>query len=249
MCNCIPGAIYCVRPASSASATCSDRDCQQCETLQYYFDNVDSVINQQERITMLFMTGTHTVYISSTSGIVNITSPVVNILGKANVTIMAAYNKKKVCAVYFNNTNFSIENLTMMNWPDMWIFAANTVLKDCIFTHDRGIGMINGSTISIKNCVFQNIGVKSIVLVNIPNVVLEDFHVQSSFVDVENSTVSIGGDSEFITCTDDMAILSKSSTITLLGNVLFADNSGTNGGALFMHSSTLIIEADVNVTS
>ena len=152
--------------------------------------------------------------------------------------------------LYFKNTNISIENLTMMNWPDMWIIAKNIMLKDCTFLDDRGVGIINGTTALIKNCIFQNIGFKSIVLLNTTKIILEDFHMQSSFADIVNSTVLIGGDSEFIACTDDsgIAIFSKSSNITLSGNVLFVDNIGMDGGALFMHSSTLTVEADANVT-
>ena len=249
ICNSTPVEIvYCVRPASSsASGPCPDPVCERCQTLQYYFDNIDSTINQLERITMLFLSGIHAVQVN---GIITITSADMNISGKAYVTVNATYNRgDKHCAVYFNNTNLTIENLEMLNWPDVWIFGANyTMLKNCTFINDRGIGMINGTTMSIKNCVFQDIGFKSILFVNMPKIVLEDFHLESSFVYVENSTVVIGGNSEFVACTDDMAILSKSSIIVLSGSIAFANNSGTNGGALFMYSSILTVEVDGNVT-
>ena len=243
-----PETIYCVRPAGSSASSmpCPDPVCQYCETLQYYFDNVDSVINQRERLTMLFMSGIHIVQINVN---VSITPAAMNISGEANVTVNATYHDTEL-VVYFNGTKYlSIENLAMMNWPDVWIFAANyTMLKNCLFVNDRGIGMINGTTVSIENSVFQNIGFNSIVFVNIFKIVLEDFHLQSSFVYIENSTIVVGGNSDFIACTDDMAVLSKSSTIILLGSIVFANNSGTNGGALFMYSSTLTIDINGNVT-
>ena len=51
--------VFCVKPSQPSTAKCPSHGCQQCETLQYYFENMNATINQQENVTMIFMGGTH----------------------------------------------------------------------------------------------------------------------------------------------------------------------------------------------
>ena len=86
------GVTYCVKPTPTGS--CLSHDCQQCETLQYYFDSVDKTINQQNNVTLLFVTGSHMVYINRT---VTIRAQSVSMAGINNAAIII------LCLLYLDH--------------------------------------------------------------------------------------------------------------------------------------------------
>ena len=105
--------IYCAKPTTDAS--CPGDDCQQCETIQYYFDNANRTINQQNNVTMILMTGTHSYTISNEQ--INITAPILHLRGeRQNVTLSMCCDTIGQCGINISSTDVSIENLELMNF-------------------------------------------------------------------------------------------------------------------------------------
>ena len=67
---------YYVKPSQSSSPVSCPTG-QLCETLQYYLNDVDSMINQQEDVTMIFLEGNHTRWLYTQPLSVQITTPVI----------------------------------------------------------------------------------------------------------------------------------------------------------------------------
>ena len=59
--------VFCVKPSQPSTAKCPSHGCQQCETLQYYFENMDATITWQENVTMIFMGGTHEIVVNDSN--------------------------------------------------------------------------------------------------------------------------------------------------------------------------------------
>ena len=142
------GVIYCVKP-NSPTATCSPEDhCQQCQTLQYYFDNVNTTINPEKNATMIFMDGSHRANISSTA---IISAPTLNITAKGKTTtvtlIMQNACQKISCRLTFKSTHLSMDNLKI-----------KTLLKDGRKYNDIRIYaiVINATKVSLHDCTFKS---------------------------------------------------------------------------------------------
>lgn len=139
--------VTCVKPNSTA--TCSTEDhCQHCESLQYYFDNMDTTINQEKNVTMIFMDGSHTVNFSST---VVFSAQTINITVKSPSTTMTVMSVcwKDICKggdLTFNSTYFSMKSFYMtvlvnedqryvrqMDTYAITITAMKVTLQECTF--------------------------------------------------------------------------------------------------------------------
>ena len=81
------GVIYYVKPSQSSQCPNSS---QLCETLQYYLENVDTTLNQQTNVTMIFLTGNHTVVVNSMNAnpIIFIIVSVIRMIGECEDYIM-----------------------------------------------------------------------------------------------------------------------------------------------------------------
>ena len=115
------GVIYCVK--LNSTATCSTEDhCDQCQTLQYYFDNANTTINQKTNVTMLFMDGDHIANFSDFVLTICLSAQTLNLIGKGKptVTLIGAcqnnYIRLSIAgSLTISSTHFSMKNFNMMS--------------------------------------------------------------------------------------------------------------------------------------
>ena len=79
---------YCVIPTENS--TCLDQSCQQCETLEYYIENINETINWHNNVTVIFLSGHHK---TCQSSIVTVTSSTVMMVGESeDVTVQGQHS-------------------------------------------------------------------------------------------------------------------------------------------------------------
>ena len=173
--------IFCVKP--DTTATCSAEDhCQHCESLQYYFDNVDTTINKENNVTMIFMDGSHTVNNNISSPIITVFSAqTLNMTVKAPSTTVTLITicRKEFCEggdiITFNSTYFSMKsfNMTILVNEDgrttqqiynyhIAISALKVSLHECTYRshfpdnipHYVTIDIAHATDVLLKDCVF-----------------------------------------------------------------------------------------------
>ena len=151
------GVTFCVKPTESGS--CPDRGCLKCETLQYYFDNVDETINLYDNVTLVFMSGTHDV---SGDSVITVTD--LHFTGnKHNVAI------RGLCPddyIHEDISTFIVENIEFVNDANYCgdiddsiasPNAKNVFLKKCTFRNSF-VPTFTRLLIA-EDCVFQNVEV------------------------------------------------------------------------------------------
>ena len=160
------GVIYYVKPSQSSRCPNSSLT-QPCEMLQYYFDNVDTTLNQHKNVTMIFLTGNHTVVINSTDAIFIIV-PVIRMIGEhEGITVL--YNAGSFFPVYFlSNVNVvvfknlqlirwfievhSMENLALSEGRDEWLLS-ELVLTNSAF-HNTQLLVLYSFDVRLRDCSF-----------------------------------------------------------------------------------------------
>ena len=111
-------------------------------------------------------------------------------------------------------------------------------------SHASHVNVCDRTKITLEDCTFRHSEIRTF---NTTKVILKDCHLYSSPFFTYNSTTIITGDSDFA-ASDQPAISSYSSNITLSENVSFANNTGSRGGAMHLYSSTLYMAAGANVS-
>ena len=259
------GVTYCVKPNSTAE--CIGDDCQRCETFQYYCDNVDTIINQNKNVTMIFMSGTHTLYLSEET----IKSPTVYLIGRGqNVTVtvvcpdITCSNTDNRWFLDFISDSVSIESLHITGNGFLSIIGASqAMIKNCLFQSSSVVvdtmnavevrvedsAFLNTdlflleTKVMLKTCKFQDINQKGVYIVA-TIAILEDCHLQNSFIKIEvDSQLVIRGGSKLDACTANVI----NSASTLSGKVSFSNNYALGGGAIFLFNSTLNFAADADI--
>ena len=118
------GIVYYVMPTSPNTTNCPG---QPCQTLQYYFENVDTAVNNQKNVTMIFMSGTHTTSV----GFVFITVPIINMTGEGQGVLLNTSSNGdmvEISSLSFDSfTEVSLSNIVTINWEFM-IMNADTPL-------------------------------------------------------------------------------------------------------------------------
>ena len=161
------GVTFCVKPTESGS--CLDRGCQKCETLQYYFDNVNETINLYNNVTLVFMSGTHDVCVHDYLHAIPITTEFLKMTGEnRNVTVIdVCFNYSTIpsdlayCQLAFlrSDSTLFVESITFVNYYCFWFSwhdndkqknAANVILKDCLFRDSS----IMFKTLIAEECTF-----------------------------------------------------------------------------------------------
>ena len=265
----VDGVTYCVK--ESATSRCFDRDCQRCETLQYYFDNVNATINQESNVTMIFMSGTHTVYFSDSDS--NITVPILNMKGEDKDTIIKSiYNTNATVdsLSYIKSTTLRMEGLQILNWLLLVDHAARVELKQCTFLDYSAVQtdhtaevlinecvfqglyssaqIINATEATLKRCKFQGAFVTGVELLDNTKVTFEGCQASNSKINMWNSTVVFEGESTFTDCFAGYIITSFYSRVILSGQFSVVNNTNLHVGATFLYYSELLIAANANVT-
>ena len=268
--------IYCVRPTGTNIDCSNDDRCQKCDVLQYYFDNVDSTINQQINVTLLFMSGVHTVCSSSKSNF-EIEVPVVRMIGDQNTTVTRCKcdDFGNYCKLELRSLNVTIQNIKFKNYdiftlvkyrqtrPLSLIKVENcsfqstyllttmpkaVIADNCTFQRDSTVAINFARNATIKNCVIKDNSYFEFFSVD--SGIFEDSQiVNNSKMFIDESNVTIQGNSEFSGQTIDNVLFCHASTVILSGQILFSNNRAFNGGAMFLYQGTdLRIAMDTNVT-
>ena len=146
------GVTYCIKPNSTSK--CVHHHCQQCETLQYYIDRVDEIFNQQNRITMSFMPGTHLLF---TNGVVRVNVSIVDMVcAEKGRSVMVIGPCKYCCALNFSRTeHLSIENLEIANISVMALYStAKVKLSSCLFQSSQLV-VRGADRMVLEDCTFR----------------------------------------------------------------------------------------------
>ncbi len=175
------GVTFCVKPNSTA--TCAEDHCQHCESLQYYFENVDTTINQEKNVTIIFMDGSHTVNFSSTI-VFSAQALNMTVRNPSTTVILMSVCRKNICKggdLIFNGTYFNMKNFNMtilvsedrsyiqqMDTYAITISAIKVSLHECTFqshfpdTPQLSINIAHATDILLKDCVFYDLDILSI---------------------------------------------------------------------------------------
>ena len=261
---------YCVKPNASIQCVYQAAYCQQCETLQYYIDNVDTVINDQDNVTLVFMPGSHT---ASICGTVAITVPSLGVKGNAEnttVSVMCDCGTIWNCDFIFTDIQHStIENIIVTEsftptFSDIKslelydiVFLNTTILfesvekaafANCTFQGiESGILLSSAENVTFRKVQFYDIVVIGFTILYGRGILLNDILMHNSRLIIQSSTVTLGGNSQFINRIGNVAT-SFFSNITLSGNILFANNTDLDEGAFFLYESLLNIAGGGNVS-
>ena len=109
--------------------------------------------------------------------------------------------------------------------------AADVILTKCEFREQSFVETREIGNFTLRDCKFLNISIPSV----------------NSPITTYGSMIYLSGTSKF-THSDRSSILAYDSDITLSGNITFKNNTAINGGAIALHSSTLYIDKNANVS-
>ena len=262
-----PGVTYYVKP--SQSTKCPG---QPCETLNYYLKNVDTTINKEKNLTMIFLNGNHLLdskIFAATP--VSIKTPVIRMVGESkNVLINGSrsicYNVANTnCNVNFiKNSKIYFKELVLIDFgleltsdqptsivhmSALKIFDSDLDIEIKVFmetTEFSDVSISMNAYSVLKQCKLNNTLVDaSLILLEI-----DSCNLFNSPLEIDrDSTITVSGTTVFAGTKQRSAITSfLGGTLTLSGNVIFANNSAIRGGALALYMSTLNIAANTTVT-
>ena len=240
---------YCVK--SAQNSTCPDLSCQQCETLEYYFENINETINQHNNVTMIFMNGYHQICQSS----MIITASNVMMVGESkDITVQGQHS-----TIHFkNNVHVNIEDLVLKE-INIKVDIKSSLAKQLIFQFvsvklycsevTARIPVNMSACFEYIGCTLQN-GKLSIISANntvrSTNVTIINSKMLNNSISVAKCVIRISGLSEFKNAWTS-AISLYNSAIILSGMVLFENNTATRGGAMALYASWLYFEAGISV--
>ena len=239
------GVVYYVKPSSPVTTKCPG---QPCQTLQYYFEHVGTMINQQENVTMIFVDGMHAVQLTVPI-IINV--PVLNMTGESPDGVILNGSNRYNGATYLNFNRFTevyLSNALMIKWA---INVQNNLRMSRFIMSSVKLNQ-SQLTISTANasfkfdfCEFQD-GELSMD-VGGANIIMENCKLATNSLSMQYSNVIFSGTSLFTSTRQSSAVSSYFSNITLSGVITFANNRGIRGGAMALYSSTLNVLPDTSV--
>ena len=240
------GIVYYVKPSSPDTAKCPG---QPCQTLQYYFENVHTTINQQKYVNMIFMDGTHTVPELASPSIV-IQVPVINMTGESQGVILNGSNQYGATWLNFNGfTEVYFSNIVMIKWGmnvDNLEILSRFAMSSMNLSQSQLTISTTNTSFKFDSCEFQDHCLLSLD-VDGANVIMENCKLAMTSLNILYSNVIVSGISQFISTNKSSAISSYFSNITLSGLITFANNSGIRGGAMALYSSTLNVLPGTNI--
>ena len=254
---------FCVKLNSTSS--CTRQECQMCETLQYYLENVDTTINQHANVTLLLLSGTHNISDRPPGlSILTITAPFVSMVGAdEHVNVVGSCATNMWLDLKFNKVQLNIENLQLENVEFEFDSTSRTVLKDCSFQNT--LLFFRQSTMLAENCMFQYSDGRILVgdgseatmrncsflrgftiMGGSSRILFEDCQVSDTDLGfMFNSTALITGHSQL----DGCCFTSFQSNITLSGTITVMNGKELRGGGIALYSgSSLNFETGANVT-
>ena len=241
------GIVYYVKPTNTTK--CPG---QPCQTLQYYFENVNTVINNQKNVTMIFMSGTHSVHLQLDQVSISVV-PVINMEGESQGVILngSSVEDRSMTLLFLGSAEVYLSNISMAQWTLIVTTDASSrfVTMSLVHLHQSQLllSAINTNTsFKFDSCEFHDSSLY--IDVDIASVVMENCKLARYSISVRGSNVVFSGISQFTGTNQSSAISSYFSNITLSGEVVFANNSGIRGGAMALYSSILNVAPGANVS-
>ena len=108
---------FCIKPNETTECgSTSVKDCPRCHTLEYYFLNLNTTINQHSNVTLVFMSSTYT--IPHVKYVAKITSSTVRVVGNGTVTIVV---NCPLCFFFFIGESNECYHRKSPNNEQLWI--------------------------------------------------------------------------------------------------------------------------------
>ena len=230
---------------------------EPCHNIDYYIANSTVFFSSDEsNITMNFLGGTHTVAVDgdfelfgfnrlkmvglSQNVVIKTTASQIptwliegNEFHAKNITVIGFIFSFQVSILRISSMIFQGDTKVLIQPPslDTTLYVVDAKFTRCDFKERSFLETSEISSLSLSDCKFQNISAPS----------------TNSPMSVYHSMVYLSGISKFIG-NDHSAISAFFSGVTVSGIVEFIDNTGHNGGALALYSSTLYINDTANVS-
>ena len=255
-----PGVTYYVKP--SQSTKCPG---QPCETLNYYLKNVNTTVNKEKNLTMIFLNGNHSLDAQILTVNPVIRTPVIKMIGESiNATSIIESEKVVIVLEFYDNSIICLGNLTfvsfylnacskqlnstflasslkiisMFTWMilDFQLVIENTKLVD-------GSILLSGGV--LRRCKLENVDIDMSTKSKLELIDCTFFNSPLNVL-----TDVIVSETTIFSATENRPAIScyYEGSLTLSGNVTFANNSATRGGALALYSCTVNIAANTSVT-
>ena len=251
-----PGVTYYVKP--SQSTKCPG---QPCETMNYYLKHVDTTINKEKKLTMILLNGNHS--LDHFKDNLAIKTPIIKMIGESETILKPQGLYPRIhfennSEVYFKS--FVMINLTVVvhsDLPNSYLHMSALNISGIFSLLDISITVfmenteINGP-ISLQNtyavlteCKFYYYSVWTSLFTRLE---IKDCSFYNSPLRLFNNSI-VSGITNFTDTQYDSAISCYyGANLTLSGNVTFANNSATRGGALALYFCTVNIAANTSVT-
>ena len=239
---------YCVIPTENS--TCLDQGCQQCETLEYYIENIDETINKHSNVTMIFFRGHHK---TCQPSVVTVTSSSMIMVGEqGDVSIQGQHSTVNFMnSIYINFESLLLKELNLK-------FGCNSSLGQPLVFQFISVKLYSSevtarasphtkANLEYIGCALQNGRISTVSANNSYrsiNLTIIDSKLLNNSISAANCIINITGVSEF-TNAQTSAISSYDSAIILSGTVSFRNNTATRGAAMALHDSWLYFEVGV----
>ena len=247
---------YYVTPGDESSPECPD-GLEPCHNIDYYLNNKTFFFSPDEmNVTMKLYGGTHTINTEGAFEVFGLNRLMIIGLDQ-NVVIKSMSHSTQTPTQSIEGNYFAAKNLTFVGLTlsisvnslrvSSAVFQGNTklliqpppdsdstvdvMLTRCKFREQSFLKASETRNLTIRDCAFLNVSIPS----------------ANSPITTYNSMVYLNGTSKFIG-NNPSAISAYFGGVTVSGNVIFQDNTAINGGAMVLHSSTLYIDRNANVS-
>ena len=242
--------IYCVIPNESSLCLYDDCHNQQCATWEYYVEYLDQPNQQPADVTIIFMNGIHEAKYS-----VKISSQNITMMGAGesqNIVIQGYYS-----AIFFvNNIHVTIKNLTFDNtyisvsptWKGYEPLETHFQFESVNMIYSTLKAYIEGVIVDLfmhfTRCNFYH----GTSLFGDMKVNFTDCELVNNTMTLAGTALRISGVSKVSNSALTSAITCYFCPITLSGTISFINNTAVRGGAMLLHTTTLYVDANTNVT-
>ena len=135
-----PGVTYYVKPSQSSP------DCPGQPSFQYYLDSVNTTLNREKNVTMIFLTGNHTVNPTIGKYHFIITVPIIRMTGNGE-----EFGVKILCQ---NGGGLDFYNNSLVVFKNLWIVDWSTMIKE---QHGYKNGEFLMSSVVLLNPKFMHV--------------------------------------------------------------------------------------------
>ena len=230
-----------------------------CQTLQYYVQHLETIrpMNSNERVTLMFLSGNHTVPPCRCSRILHFSDYLSMVGLGGNIVIHNLHDTTfYITQLSLKNIMFYKGQLTMLSIsykPNIQLYVDSVQLIECVLSiyevelgkiiklqaHNSQVLIISSNNVIFTSCTFDEIPwptAYSLLTSETPAVIVDQSH-----------NITFSDNSKFYS-NHNSALISYSSVITLAGSVSFFNNSGIRGVAMTLHSSMLNFAPGANVS-